>query len=78
MSISDLVQHPAFGSFAAIARVCTRSGRALSREAVRHWKQVPPEFCIAIEQATGGDFTRYELRPDVFGASRTGNRAETS
>lgn len=27
----------------------------------------PPERCIAIEEATGGKVTRYELRPDVFG-----------
>lgn len=34
------------------------------------WRQrgkVPVERCLAIEQATGGKVTRYELRPDVFG-----------
>lgn len=30
-------------------------------------KRAPGEFCIAIEQATDGRVTRYELRPDVFG-----------
>ena len=29
--------------------------------------RVPPERCLAIEKATGGKVTRYELRPDVFG-----------
>jgi DNA-binding transcriptional regulator YdaS (Cro superfamily) len=29
--------------------------------------RVPAERCIAIEQATLGEVTRYELRPDVFG-----------
>ncbi len=30
-------------------------------------KKVPAEVCAAIEQATDGRVTRYELRPDVFG-----------
>jgi len=30
---------------------------------------VPAEYCIKIEQATNGSVTRYDLRPDVFGAS---------
>lgn len=29
--------------------------------------RAPAERCIAIEQATDGVVTRYELRPDVFG-----------
>lgn len=35
------------------------------------WKnrsKVPASRCLAIEQATGGAVTRYELRPDVYGA----------
>jgi DNA-binding transcriptional regulator YdaS (Cro superfamily) len=34
------------------------------------WRQagrVPVERCVAIERATAGSVTRYELRPDVFG-----------
>lgn len=31
-------------------------------------RPVPPGRCLAIEEATGGRVTRYELRPDVFGA----------
>lgn len=27
-----------------------------------------PEYCRAIEDATNGRVTRYQLRPDVFGA----------
>lgn len=30
-------------------------------------RPVPPGRCVAIEQATAGKVTRYELRPDVFG-----------
>lgn len=43
----------------------------LKSNVVSNWrlrKQVPAERCIAIEQATGGAVTRYDLRPDVFGA----------
>lgn len=32
-------------------------------------KKVPAELCIAIETAVRGAVTRYELRPDVFGAA---------
>lgn len=31
--------------------------------------QVPPEYCVAIEEIVNGAVTRYELRPDVFGAA---------
>jgi DNA-binding transcriptional regulator YdaS (Cro superfamily) len=37
---------------------------------ISEWRKrgkVPPERCIAIEQATEGAVTRYELRPDIFG-----------
>jgi DNA-binding transcriptional regulator YdaS (Cro superfamily) len=30
-------------------------------------KKVPAKMCAAIEAATNGEVTRYELRPDVFG-----------
>lgn len=38
-------------------------------QAVRKWEKsrTPAERCRAIERATGGQITRYELRPDVFG-----------
>ena len=29
--------------------------------------RVPAEYCLAIEEATLGQVTRYDLRPDVFG-----------
>jgi hypothetical protein len=38
---------------------------------ITEWRQrnrVPAERCISIEEATGREVTRYELRPDVFGA----------
>lgn len=42
---------------------------------VSNWKtrgddpKVPADRCIAIEQATEGVVTRYDLRPDVFGVA---------
>jgi DNA-binding transcriptional regulator YdaS (Cro superfamily) len=60
--VDQLCAHPAFGSYAAIAAVV-----GLSREAVRKWKRVPGECCIRIEEHTNGDFSRYGLRPDIFG-----------
>lgn len=36
------------------------------------WKSnrgIPAEYCLKIEQATKGEVTRYDLRPDVFGLS---------
>lgn len=45
---------------------------SVTPQALNQWvngvRPVPAERCIAIEQATGGAVTRYELRPDVFGA----------
>lgn len=48
--------------------------------AVTNWvaRGVPAERCLAIECATDGAVTRYELRPDVFGpapAPRAGEAA---
>jgi len=35
----------------------------------RNRKKVPADRCIAIENAVEGRVTRYDLRPDVFGAA---------
>lgn len=64
MDVTKVKDHPRFGSFAAIGLVC-----GVSRAAVRKWKRVPAEYCRAIEKATEGALTRYQLRPDVFGAA---------
>lgn len=34
---------------------------------LRGQRAIPARFCVAIEAASGGVVTRYELRPDVFG-----------
>lgn len=63
MDVTTVRDLECFGSFAALAKVC-----GVTREAVRKWRQIPAEHCIAIEKATGGQVTRYGLRPDVFGS----------
>lgn len=53
------------GGQTALAR---RIGKTQSH--VAQWLrrgQVGPTVCIPIEFAVGGQVTRYELRPDVFG-----------
>lgn len=41
----------------------------LSAAAVSRWKGlIPPDRAIEIEAKTGGKVTRYEIRPDYFGA----------
>lgn len=35
----------------------------------------PAHHCLAIEEATGGKVTRYQLRPDVFGPAPNGKGA---
>ncbi|MGH8651516.1 MAG: transcriptional regulator, partial [Gammaproteobacteria bacterium] len=52
------------GSQAALAR---RIG--IRPQAVQQWTaagRVPPDRCLAVEHATEGKVSRYELRPDVF------------
>jgi len=45
---------------------------SVSPQIVNQWvtgkRPVPAHHCIAIEEATGGAVTRYDLGPDVFGA----------
>ena len=52
---------------------------SVTPQAVSGWvngkRPVPAERCIAIEEATGGNVTRYDLRPDVFGEAPAKARA---
>lgn len=53
------------------ARLSAATGRVVRQQHVWNWlhrdEKAPPEFCRAIEAATEGKVTRYDLRPDVFG-----------
>ena len=58
----------------AIAGGQTALARLLSVTQGRVWQwlndssaKIPAERCIAIESATNGAVTRYDLRPDIFG-----------
>lgn len=57
----DLVGGPT-----ALARLL---GNGVLQQHVTNWRRrgVPAERCIDIENAVGGQVTRYQLRPDVFG-----------
>jgi len=47
----------------------------VSPQVVWQWadgrRPVPAHHCMAIEEATEGKVTRYDLRPDVFGPAPT-------
>lgn len=52
------------GKNADIAKLLGVSGAAVSK-----WGGVvPPKWAIELEKKTGGKVTRYEIRPDFFGA----------
>lgn len=42
----------------------------VTESAVRHWtngiRRIPAERVLAVEHVTGGEVTRYELRPDIY------------
>lgn len=53
-----------FGSQTALAKAI-----GLSQPYVQNWLRrgkVPADKCIAIEQATNGLVSRFDLRPDIF------------
>lgn len=52
------------GGPSAVARLF-----GITSQAVSQWEVIPPDRCIPIEQATKGQITRYEMRPDVFGTA---------
>lgn len=62
-----------------VTRMAEKLG--LRQSVVSNWKrrgQVPAERCLAIEQVTGGEVTRYELRPDVFGTKPSKAKAKAA
>jgi DNA-binding transcriptional regulator YdaS (Cro superfamily) len=57
----------ALGGQADFARALKLNAGLVSQW-VRRKRPVAAQHCIPIETATGGAVTRYQLRPDVFGA----------
>lgn len=53
------------GSQVAVARAVGVSPQAVS-EILRRGRRVPAEWCLALEQATGGAVMRHDLRPDLY------------
>ena len=57
------------GSQVAVAQAVGVTPQAVS-EIVRRGRRVPAEWCLAIEQATGGAVGAHELRPDLYPGRR--------
>ena len=53
------------GSQVAVAKLVGVTPQAVS-EIVRRGRRVPAEWCLAIEQATGGAVSAHALRPDLY------------
>lgn len=65
------------------SELARRIGGEVKQAHVWHWinksgGSVPAEHCRAIEEATEGKITRYELRPDVFGPAPSAPSRTTS
>ncbi len=63
MTLSEYVQTHGREELAAAIGV----GSAYLYQMAYGFRRVPAHRCLAIEAATKGAVTRYELRPDVFG-----------
>ena len=51
------------GSRAALARIT-----GVSKPAAYKWTRIPAQHCRRLEKHFDGALTRYEMRPDIFGA----------
>jgi DNA-binding transcriptional regulator YdaS (Cro superfamily) len=65
------------GGQAGLARLLSSVlGKRVSQQriwnAVNRDQTVPAEWCLAIEQATGGRVSRHALRPDLYPAKPAG------
>ena len=49
------------GGTVALAKAISVTSQAISQ-----WDRVPAERVIAVEEATKGNITRYQLRPDLY------------
>ena len=63
-SLSVMKAAEIIGGIPLLAKAC-----GVSVQAAHKWinSRAPDERCLQIEQATDGQVTRYELRPDIFG-----------
>lgn len=67
-------------SQAKLAEILTSAGFPATQSLVSHWEAgnvvIPPERCAQVEQVTGGEVRREDLRPDIFGPLPTVAPAE--
>lgn len=58
--------------------LASRIGGKVKTGHIYHWlrSKVPAEHCAAIESATQGRVTRYQLRPDIFGSAPSSDLRE--
>ncbi len=55
------------GGTAALGRFIRQQGHQITTQAISQWLVVPPARVFLVEKATGGQITRHDLRPDIFG-----------
>ncbi len=58
-----------FRTQVALARVVGVTPQAVS-DVLKRGKRVPAEWCLRLEQATGGAITAHALRPDLYPAPK--------
>ena len=56
------------GGPAALARHIRAKGETISTQAISQWQKVPSNRVLIVEDAARREVSRYEMRPDVFGA----------
>lgn len=67
------------GGQTALAKAISASHPNVKQQHIWKWlraKRVPGEYAVAIEDATGGKVSRYQLRPDVFGEAPPSNPSQ--
>lgn len=50
----------------------------LKHRVMEKGRPIPADICPAIEAATAGEITRYDLRPDVFGPAPASGHSEAA
>ena len=61
------------GGPARVAEAIRRAGKPITPQAVSQWKRVPDVHVRLVEGMTGGELTRYQIRPDIFGQPEAEN-----
>lgn len=54
------------GGPAELARYITENQGSITAQAICDWKRCPPARVLVVEQATKGEVSRHDLRPDIY------------